>query len=447
MYSIEEMRKMTIQQLTPLAKKFGIVRLHSMRKNELVERLYRRMKESQDSQNPLDFSKGARRRALESFSSELAPPSTDADASSENSSLSLNTSTPSDSSELANTAPANAALAAGSATDSASDDVLDDASDGTSNMDSQLKSKPETPISPQPATVRSAMPAAEPSIFNKQFQMVNLAYMPDVTEEDVEEESLDVTVMDPYWLHVIWTIRRRTIERAKAAMGQSWYEAKPILRVNVLRGGDAGTGGRYYHERDVLIHGRSNHWFVSISNPPRTYLIEIGYLSRQGFFCLLRGNVVSTPQIRGVLRYEKSTDVSWMTACDLRPAQIPDWSPSNHVLSRKWTSKASSLFSIEDGADGKTVHNTIADYPFRISTEMVIYGSTSPDSQVTANEEWVAVQPDGTFMLRVDVPEQGKQMLTLDSTNRRESQKIHLTLERTTQVQKPQKLGEKPAAK
>ena len=434
MYSIEEMRKMTIQQLTPLAKKYGIVRLHSMRKNELVERLYRRMKDSQDPQNDMDISKGARRRALESLSSELTPPAEDAGAPSVNAS------------GLAVENVPNAALAAGSVPNDTSemDDDLDDEMDD--DLDGGLDSRAEVPVTPRPAVARSTMAASEPSIFNKQFQMVNLAYMPDITEEDVEEESLDVTVMDPYWLHVIWTIRRRTIERAKAAMGQSWYEAKPILRVNVLRGGDAGTGGRYYHERDVLIHGRSNHWFVSISNPPRTYLIEIGYLSRQGFFCLLRGNVVSTPQIRGVLRYEKSTDVSWMTACDLRPAQTPDWSPSNHVLSRKWTSKASSLFSIEDETDGKTVHNTMADYPFRISTEMVIYGSTSPDSQVTANEEWVAVQPDGTFMLRVDVPEQGKQMLTLDSTNRRESQKIHLTLERTTQVQKPQKLGEEPAA-
>lgn len=439
MYSIEEMRKMTIQQLTPLAKKFGIVRLHSMRKNELVERLYRRMKESQDSQTPLDFGKGARRRALESLSSELGP-SSETDAPSGNASDPAVPVNPSISSELVDSASANTASGA----DAVSAGASDGTSEGVSDTD-RMENKPEMPVQPKPAVVRSTMPSVEPSIFNKQFQMVNLAYMPDVTEEDVQEESLDVTVMDPYWLHVIWTIRRRTIERAKAAMGQSWYESKPILRVNVLRSGDAGSGGRYYHEKDVLIHGRSNHWFVSISNPPRTYLIEIGYLSRQGFFCLLRGNVVSTPQIRGVLRYEKSTDVSWMTACDLRPAQIPDWSPSNYVLSRKWTSKASSLFSVEEGPDGKTLHNTMADYPFRISTEMVIYGSTSPDSQVTANEEWVAVQPDGTFMLRVDVPEQGKQMLTLDSTNSRESQKIHLTLERTTQVQKPQKLGEEQA--
>ena len=440
MYSIEEMRKMTIQQLTPLAKKFGIVRLHSMRKNELVERLYRRMKESQESQSPLDFSKGARRRALESLSSKLTNSDAEMNDLAENPSGSMDsvidmnpagTSDSTDSSEMTDTVPSNVALEADAEADDAEmDDFLNEEDD-----------EPEMPVSPKPAVARSTISAAEPSLFNKQFQMVNLAYMPDITEEDVQEESLDVTMMDPYWLHVIWTIRRRTIERAKAAMGQSWYEAKPILRVNVLRGGDAGTGGRYYHEKDVLIHGRSNHWFISISDPPKTYLVEIGYLSRQGFFCLLRGNVVTTPQIRGVLRYEKSTDVSWMTACDLRPAQIPDWSPSNYVLSRKWTSKTGSLFSVEEGPDGKTLHNTMADYPFRISTEMVIYGSTSPDSQVTANEEWVAVQPDGTFMLRVDVPEQGKQMLTLDSTNSRESQKIHLTLERTTQVQKPQKLG------
>jgi hypothetical protein len=84
----------------------------------------------------------------------------------------------------------------------------------------------------------------------------------------------------------------------------------------------------------------------------------------------------------------------------------------------------------------------VDDHPFEIETEMIIYGMTSPDSQVTVDQEWVAVQPDGTFMLRFDLPEQGRQMLTIDSTNREESRKIILTLERTTKVMEPKMLDE-----
>ena len=372
---------MTIHQLAPLAKKYGITRLHSMRKSEVIERLIHRVNATElppDEAALKACKKGAKKRALESMSTEL--------------------------SEIT---------------------AAQRAADERARLSGVVVSPVTTPPS-------------EPSIFNKQFQMLSLAYTQDITHEDVQDESLDVVMVDPFWLHATWTIRRKSIERAKAAMGQLWYEAKPVLRVNSLRGGDAGTGGRYRHDRDILIHGRSNHWFVAVSEPPSTFLLEIGYLARQRFFCLVRSNVVSTPQLRSVLRYDKEVEVSWLNACNLRPSQKPEWSPGDHSLSRKWVSHSSPLFAVED-PDGGTQGTT--DYPFRISSEFVVYGSTSPDSQVTLDEEWVAVQPDGTFMVRMDTPENGKLMFSIDSTNRKTAQNIIVTLDMSTQVTQPKKLG------
>lgn len=377
---------MTIQQLTPLAKKYGITRLHSMRKCELIERLALKMNEQDDvleETSLKDCKKDVKKHLMESFSA--TPPTQEAEPISEKWRLESTIPIP-------------------------------------------------TPATPSQALSRSVIPS-------KQSQLMNLAYLPDANE-DIQDESLSVKIIDPYWLHVTWCIRRRSLERAKAAMGQLWYDAKPILRVTILSDGDAGTGARYRHERDILIHGLVNHWFVAVKNPPATYQIEIGYLAKQRFFSLLKGNVVSTPQVRSALRYEESTDVSWMHACGLQPAQTPNWSPSNHHLSKKWASRIHSLFTVEPGEEEqeKNVKNAFVEYPFRIETEMVIYGSTSPDSRVTVDQEWVAVQPDGTFMLRIDIPEQGKQVMTVDSINRKESRKIILSLERTTTILKPQKL-------
>ena len=44
------------------------------------------------------------------------------------------------------------------------------------------------------------------------------------------KDRLVVMVRDPYWLHAYWELSRRSIERARAAMGQHWHEARPILR-------------------------------------------------------------------------------------------------------------------------------------------------------------------------------------------------------------------------
>lgn len=387
MVTLSDLKKMTIQQLTPLAKKYGITRLHSMRKCELMERLLFKMNEKEDfleETSLKDCKKDLKKSLMESFSTVSSTPKEE--------------SIP-EKWRLESTAPI------------------------------------PVPTNPSQALSRPVIPS-------KQSQLLNLAYLPDA-REDIQDESLSVKIIDPYWLHVTWCIRRRSLERARAAMGQLWYEARPILRVTILSDGDAGTGARYRHERDILIHGLVNHWFVAVKNPPATYQIEIGYLAKQRFFSLLKGNVVSTPQVRSALRYEESTDVSWMHACGLQPAQTPPWSPSNHHLSKKWVSRTNSLFTVESTEkedDDKNTKNTSVEYPFRIETEMVIYGSTSPDSRVTVDQEWVAVQPDGTFMLRIDIPEQGKQVMTVDSINRQESRKMILSLERTTNILKPQKL-------
>ncbi|MDO4571681.1 MAG: DUF4912 domain-containing protein, partial [Planctomycetia bacterium] len=262
------------------------------------------------------------------------------------------------------------------------------------------------------------------NLYSTRSQANDISYLPD-RDQDIAEESLSVEMIDPYWLHATWCIRRKSIERAKAAMGQFWYEAKPILRVTVINGGDAGTGGRFQHERDILIHGHVNQWFISAPNPPATYLIEIGYLAQRRFFSLLKSNVVTTPVVRSALRYKKSQEASWMNTFGLQPAETPSWSPSDQSLYQKWHQKNSD--ASEDGG-------LFDDLPLRVQTELVVYGSTTPDSQVTIDSEWVAIQPDGTFLIRLDVPEQGKFAHTIDSINRKESRKMVLTFERMTQT-------------
>ena len=45
-------------------------------------------------------------------------------------------------------------------------------------------------------------------------------------------------VRDPYWLHAYWELNRKSIERAKVALGPYWHSARPVLRLcEVLRDG------------------------------------------------------------------------------------------------------------------------------------------------------------------------------------------------------------------
>src|SRR5882757_4486452 len=83
-------------------------------------------------------------------------------------------------------------------------------------------------------------------------------------------------VRDPYWLHCYWELTRQSIQRAEAALAQAWHGAKPILRVLDVTSGDS-TSISELIVKDVEIHGGANNWYVEVSNPPRSYRIDIGY--------------------------------------------------------------------------------------------------------------------------------------------------------------------------
>src|SRR5205085_4993919 len=86
---------------------------------------------------------------------------------------------------------------------------------------------------------------------------------------------------DPYWLHTYWELTRQAVQRAEAALGQDWHGAKPILRLLDVSSHDT-TSTAESVLRDIEIHGGVNNWYLEVQSPPRSYRIDIGYISRNG---------------------------------------------------------------------------------------------------------------------------------------------------------------------
>src|SRR6202044_784284 len=108
------------------------------------------------------------------------------------------------------------------------------------------------------------------------------------------KDRIVVMVRDPYWLHCYWELTRQAIQRAEAALGQEWHTSKPILRLLDVSSQDT-TNTAESTIRDIDIHGGCNNWYIDVSNPPRSFRVDIGYLSRSGrFYVLARSNVVTT---------------------------------------------------------------------------------------------------------------------------------------------------------
>ena len=110
------------------------------------------------------------------------------------------------------------------------------------------------------------------------------------------KDRVVVIVRDPYWLHAFWELTHQSVQRAEAALGQDWHGARPILRVCDVSAQDT-TSTAESVVRDVDIHGGCNNWYVEVNQPPRSYRVDIGYVSKRGqFYVLARSNVVTTPK-------------------------------------------------------------------------------------------------------------------------------------------------------
>ena len=256
------------------------------------------------------------------------------------------------------------------------------------------------------------------------------------------KDRLVVMVRGPYWLHAYWELTAQGIARAQAALGQDWHHARPMLRVLVVAAsGNTTTSERVL--RDILIHGGVKNWYVDVQSPPQTYRLEIGYLGVNGkFFSLARSNVVTTPAGSA----SDSLDVHWndvLADCDKIYAMSGGFSNegSNDLqelfeerLRRPMGPPNSSRFGA--GIEGLLPrdHNL----RFHVEAEIVIHGTTHPDAQVALQGEPLKLRPDGTFSVRLDLPNRRQVIPIVASTKDGiEQRTIVLAVERNTKVMEP----------
>ena len=264
---------------------------------------------------------------------------------------------------------------------------------------------------------------------------------PRTLEHGFVKDRIIAMVRDPYWLHVYWELSRGTYARAQAALGQEWHVAKPILRLIDVTSEDT-TSASEQHVRDIEIHGGVNNWYIDVCAPPRSYRIDIGYLSKRGkFFVLARSNVVRTPKagVSDVL------DENWASVQEQFQkiySQSGGSSPTavSHDLRDLFEERlrrpmnSLSLQSLGTGA----LTPFGRDFHFEIDAELIVYGSTEPNARVTLQNEPVQLRPDGTFTVRFSLPD-SRQIIpaVAASPDGSEERTIVLAVERNTKELEP----------
>jgi uncharacterized protein len=266
----------------------------------------------------------------------------------------------------------------------------------------------------------------------------NIASPARAGESEQRQDRLVVMVRDPYWLHIYWELGQRSIDRAQAAMGQRWHSAQPVLRLFRCHGDAAATS-----ERDIVIHGGCNNWYVDVPDPPNDYRLEIGYLSADGFFyCLARSNEVKTPPAGA----SDAVDENWTAVAENADrifAMSGGYSPQGasrelqELLEERLRRPLGSPMKTRFGS-GAAAGRDAEPFDFAVDAEVIVYGAANRNAHVTVQGEPVQLRDDGTFAVRMSLPDRRQVIpIVASSYDGVEQRTTILAVERNTKVMEP----------
>jgi hypothetical protein len=252
----------------------------------------------------------------------------------------------------------------------------------------------------------------------------------------VEHDRLIVMVRDPYWLHAYWEISARSVERAQSALGQHWHGTRPVLRLYRI-----SADGSAALDREIMIHGGVRHWYVDVQNPPCQFRMEIGYLSAAGrFYCLARSNSVTTPPAGT----SDSVDENWVDVDDNADrifAMSGGYTPHGtslelqELLEERLQRPMGTPMRTRYGGGAARALADPKELPFAVDAELLVFGVSDPNAHVTLQGEPVPLRPDGSFTVRMSLPDR-RQVLPVvaSSPDGVEQRTIILAVERNTKV-------------
>ena len=272
----------------------------------------------------------------------------------------------------------------------------------------------------------------------------NLAFRtPPGQPDGYKKDRLIVMVRDPFWLHAYWELSRHGVVRAEAALGQDWHTARPVLRLlDVSSGATTSTAERVI--RHIDVHGGVNNWYVDVQDPPRSYRLDIGYLTANGrFFMLARSNVVTTPKAAAT----DAIDENWSDVAEnfdriyaMSGGYASDG--SSHELQELFEERLRRPMGkpmlTRMGAGAVAGGQRKREFVFELDAELIVYGRSESTAHVMLQGEPVTLRPDGTFTVRYSLPN-CRQVIpaVASSADGVEQRTIVLAVERNTKVMEP----------
>ena len=427
MITTADLRAQTRRELADLAKNYGVPGWHGLKKDELVDeirKVQRRLRRKANS---------------ESKKKETAKVASKAKKSAKASSVKATKAK--EASKRVKKSPASKASSPKTKTTKRT------VGSNSPNSSKPLPKLPEPKVSAKTARIRAQLRKRRETLQqNKDLSTATLVAGAAVNrgkqQQAVKEPLRDrivLLVRDSFWLQASWEITRASVERAQSSLAERWHTAMPVLRL--LSIADVDNNSAESVERDVMIHGGVDTWYLDVDEPPARFRVLIGYLADNGdFHTLCRSNVVETPRPGECERldehwqdiaedYERIYSLSGgneNTSRDLREV-------FEDRLSRQMPSRGDSGQSVTDPSLLRQTN-----LPFDVDAELIVFGKTVPSAVVSVAGRPVKLREDGSFTVRMELPDKRQVLpVTAESRDGARQRTTVIAVERNTKVMEP----------
>jgi len=227
------------------------------------------------------------------------------------------------------------------------------------------------------------------------------------------EDVLVLQIRDPWWAHTYWDVSSQTSARLRKELSHDFDRSRWVLRsYDVSYINFDGTNAHRFFDTSIDVDARN--WYLNFGAPGTSWCVDLGLVLSDGrFITVIRSNIVSLP-LDGP---SWVTDEEWMIPDDefrrlygmsigLGPNVT---SPVGKLWQERLKRDVSSKGIASMGSPVKKVKEKGA-FWLVVDTELIVYGATEPDAQVSVQGNPVKLRADGTFTLRFALPD-GKQVI------------------------------------
>lgn len=235
------------------------------------------------------------------------------------------------------------------------------------------------------------------------------------------DNKIVLLVRDPWWVFTYWEIRKDKEDDILQKMEKAGENhRKSILRVYDVT--DVNFNGKNAHSYfDIELKGLANNWYINVNAPDRAWVVDIGILSDKGnFYMLARSNAVRTPRFG----MSDQLDAEWMMPEDEYWKMFGlsgGFGIGKGSLEVREQLKKRMEEQITSGgiSSGASFYRKPGEKKFWlvVNTELIVYGATEPDAELTVQGKEVRLRPDGTFTLRFTLPD-GEQVIPVEATSK-----------------------------